>query len=44
MSNFKKTDEATQVKPEIRTWYAFEGRLGEIIHNNGSSSRGRKAA
>jgi hypothetical protein len=44
MSNFKKSDEATQVKLEIRTWYAFEGPLGEVVHNNGSSSRGRKAA
>ena len=22
-----------QVKPEVRTWYAFEGPLGEIVHN-----------
>lgn len=21
-------------KPEIRTWYAFEGPLGDVIHNN----------
>ncbi len=23
----------TKIKPEIRTWYAFEGPLGEVVHN-----------
>jgi hypothetical protein len=25
--------DATQVKREVRTWYAFEGPLGEVVHN-----------
>ena len=24
---------AAQVKDEMRNWYAFEGRSGEVIHN-----------
>lgn len=22
-----------QIKQEVRTWYAFEGPLGEVVHN-----------
>ena len=30
----KKTNiNTTKIKPEIRTWYAFEGPLGEVVHN-----------
>ena len=24
---------ATQVKREVRTWYAFDGPSGEVVHN-----------
>ena len=27
------TVNTTQIKHEIRTWYAFEGPLGEAVHN-----------
>jgi hypothetical protein len=33
MRNTKTGIDATQVKREIRTWYAFEGPLGEVVHN-----------
>jgi hypothetical protein len=27
------SDKVTQIKREVRTWYAFEGPLGEVVHN-----------
>jgi hypothetical protein len=33
MKNSKMSDKITQLKPEVRTWYAFEGPLGEVVHN-----------
>jgi hypothetical protein len=29
----KKGSNNSPIKPEIRTWYAFEGPLGDVIHN-----------
>jgi hypothetical protein len=29
----KKGSNNSLIKPEIRTWYAFEGPLGDVIHN-----------
>ena len=29
----KNASNISPIKPEIRTWYAFEGPLGEVIHN-----------
>jgi hypothetical protein len=29
----KKRSKISPIKPEIRTWYAFEGPLGDVIHN-----------
>jgi hypothetical protein len=33
MRKIKNVSNISSVKPEIRTWYAFEGPLGEVIHN-----------
>ena len=33
MRKEKTTINTTKIKPEIRTWYAFEGPLGEVVHN-----------
>jgi hypothetical protein len=33
MRKIKKTSDISATKPEIRTWYAFEGPLGNVIHN-----------
>ena len=33
MRKIKTAINATQIKHEIRTWYAFEGPLGEVLHN-----------
>ena len=33
MSKIRTAINATQIKREIRTWYAFEGPLGEVVHN-----------
>jgi hypothetical protein len=33
MRKSKKASTISPVKPEIRTWYAFEGPLGDVIHN-----------
>jgi len=33
MRKLKKTFTISPIKPEIRTWYAFEGPLGDVIHN-----------
>jgi hypothetical protein len=33
MRKYKIADKVARVKPEVRTWYAFERGLGEIIHN-----------
>jgi hypothetical protein len=33
MRKSKKASTISPIKPEIRTWYAFEGPLGDVIHN-----------
>ena len=33
MRKIKNGSNISPVKPEIRTWYAFEGPLGDVIHN-----------
>ena len=33
MRNTKTGVAATQVKPEVRTWHAFEGASEEVVHN-----------
>jgi hypothetical protein len=33
MRKNKNVSNISPVKPEIRTWYAFEGPLGDVIHN-----------
>ncbi len=33
MSTLNPVLNASQVKAEIRNWYAFEGPLGEVVHN-----------
>ena len=33
METRKRTSEPAQIKNEVRTWYAFEGPSGEIVHN-----------
>jgi hypothetical protein len=29
----KNTPNISPIKPEIRTWYAFEGPLADVVHN-----------
>jgi hypothetical protein len=33
MRKTKNTPNISPIKPEIRTWYAFEGPLGDVVHN-----------
>ena len=33
MKNTKTGIAATQVKREVRTWHAFEGPSGEVVHS-----------
>jgi hypothetical protein len=33
MRKRKSTPNISPIKPEIRTWYAFEGPLGDVVHN-----------
>jgi hypothetical protein len=33
MRKTKSTPNISPIKPEIRTWYAFEGPLGDVVHN-----------
>jgi hypothetical protein len=33
MRKSKNASTMSRIKPEIRTWYAFEGPLGDVIHN-----------
>ena len=33
MRKSKNASTISPIKPEIRTWYAFEGPLGDVIHN-----------
>jgi hypothetical protein len=33
MRKSKNACTTAPLKPEIRTWYAFEGPLGDVIHN-----------
>src|SRR6202047_846806 len=33
MRKIKNSSNISPVKPENRTWYAFEGPLGDVIHN-----------
>jgi hypothetical protein len=33
MRKTKNGSNISAIKPEIRTWYAFEGPLGDVIHN-----------
>jgi hypothetical protein len=33
MRKIKNASNISPIKQEIRTWYAFEGPLGEVIHN-----------
>jgi hypothetical protein len=33
MRKIKRGSNISPIKPEIRTWYAFEGPLGDVIHN-----------
>jgi hypothetical protein len=33
MRKTKSASKISPIKPEIRTWYAFEGPLGDVIHN-----------
>ena len=33
MRKSKNASTLSRIKPEIRTWYAFEGALGDVIHN-----------
>jgi hypothetical protein len=33
MGKTKSDSKISPIKPEIRTWYAFEGPLGDVIHN-----------
>jgi hypothetical protein len=33
MRKTKSTPDISSIKPEIRTWYAFEGPLGDVVHN-----------
>jgi hypothetical protein len=33
MMKTKSASKISPIKPEIRTWYAFEGPLGDVIHN-----------
>jgi hypothetical protein len=33
MRKTKDTPDILRIKPEIRTWHAFEGPLGDVVHN-----------
>jgi hypothetical protein len=33
MRKLKNSSNISPIKPEIRTWYAFEGPLGDVVHN-----------
>ena len=33
MRKTKSILDISPIKPEIRTWYAFEGPLGDVVHN-----------
>jgi hypothetical protein len=33
METRKRTSTPAKIKNEVRTWYAFEGPSGEIVHN-----------
>jgi hypothetical protein len=33
MMNIRKAIDAAWIKAEILNWYAFEGLLGEVVHN-----------